>query len=134
MALANSIQVPLIACAGQGDIHGATGNTPGIVPACNFYPDDRDPGVEARVAPYQALLNAQGWPLIVTETNCAHFLLRRLLSSGAKLLGPYLQASGFNFGFTNGINQLGQSACLHEQRLRLRRHDRPVRRTPRRDR
>jgi beta-galactosidase len=107
MALAHSIQVPLIACAGQGDIHGATGNTPGIVPACNFYPDDRDPGVEARVAPYQALLNAQGWPLIVTETNRAHFLLRRLLSSGAKLLGPYLQASGFNFGFTNGINNWG---------------------------
>ena len=46
--------------------------------------------------------------MIVTETNRAHFLLRRLLSSGAKLLGPYLQASGFNFGFTNAINNWGE--------------------------
>lgn len=107
MALSHGLRVPLIACAGQGDIQRATGNTPGVVPTCNFYPNDRDPGVEDRVAPYQALLSAQGWPLMVTETNRAHFLLRRLLSAGAKLLGPYLQVSGFNFGFTNGINNWG---------------------------
>ncbi len=48
-----------------------------------------------------------GCPLLVTETNRSHFLLRRLLSAGAKLLGPYLQASGTNFGFTNAANNWG---------------------------
>lgn len=107
MALQHGIAVPLVACAGQGDIERATGATPGIVPSCNFYPNDRDPAIEARVAPYWAMLNAQGLPLMVTETNRAHFLLRRLLSAGAKLLGPYLQTSGFDFGFTNATNNWG---------------------------
>jgi beta-galactosidase len=77
------------------------------VPTCNFYPNDRDPGIEDRVAPYYAMLSDRGLPLMITETNRAHFLLRRLLSTGAKLLGPYLQASGFNFGFTNATNNWG---------------------------
>ena len=51
MALAHKITVPLIACAGQGDISRATGDTPGVVPTCNFYPNDHAPGVEDRFAP-----------------------------------------------------------------------------------
>ncbi|MFN8493674.1 MAG: beta-galactosidase [Caldilineaceae bacterium] len=107
MALKHEISVPLIACAGQGDVPSATGNVTGLVPTCNFYPNDRDPSVEARIAPYYALLRSQDLPLMITETNRAHFFLRRLLSTGAKLLGPYLQASGFNFGFTASTNNWG---------------------------
>src|SRR5690349_4300733 len=40
MALAAGITVPLIACAGQGDMTGATGGVEGVVPTFNFYPDD----------------------------------------------------------------------------------------------
>jgi beta-galactosidase len=49
---------------------------------------------------------------MVTETNRSHFLLRRLLAGGAKLLGPYLQVSGTNFGFTNAANNWGDPLAL----------------------
>ena len=107
MALDSGIGVPLIACAGQGGIHEASGSADGVVPTCNFYPNDRDPAFEHKAAAYEARLAASNLPLLVTETNRSHFLLRRLLSCGAKLLGPYLQASGTNFGFTNGTNNWG---------------------------
>lgn len=99
MALGHGITVPLVACAGQGDLTGATGGVPGVVPAFNFYPDDRSAFVEPEVRRYTELLAAQGLPLLVTETNRAHVTLRRLLVSGARLLAPYLQASGYNFGY-----------------------------------
>ncbi|MFD2613496.1 beta-galactosidase [Paenibacillus gansuensis] len=107
MALAQGLTVPLIACAGQGGKEQATGNAEGIVPAFNFYPHDRDPAFEEKVLAYRAILAEQDLPLMVTETNRSHYLLRRLLSCGAKLLGPYLQASGTNFGFSNAANNWG---------------------------
>jgi beta-galactosidase len=112
LARQHGIQVPLIACAGQGDIPRATGMAAGVVPACNFYPTDRDLNIEAIVEPYYAALSAHDLPLLVTETNRAHTTLRRLLSCGAKLIGPYLQASGTNFGFTNAINNWGDPLAL----------------------
>lgn len=108
MAVAHGIKVPLIACAGQGGIVQATGLAQGVIPTCNFYPDDRDPEFEAKVLHYRAALSDLGLPLMVTETNRSHYLLRRLLSAGAKLLGPYLQVSGTNFGFTNATNNWGR--------------------------
>lgn len=99
MALEHGITVPLLACAGQGDLAGATGDVPGVVPACNFYPSDQSPFVEAEVRRYTELLAARGLPLIVTETNRAHVTLRRLLVSGARVIAPYLQASGYDFGY-----------------------------------
>ncbi|WP_059040516.1 beta-galactosidase [Paenibacillus rubinfantis] len=108
MAIAQGISVPLIACAGQGGLLQASGLTEGIVPTCNFYPDDRDPHFESKVLHYREVLHRRGVPLLVTETNRSHYLLRRLLSAGAKLLGPYLQVSGTNFGFTNATNNWGK--------------------------
>ncbi len=108
MAMAHGIKVPLIACAGQGGLIDASGLAEGIVPTCNFYPDDRDPDFETKVRHYRAALSGLGFPLMVTETNRSHYLLRRLLSAGAKLLGPYLQVSGTNFGFTNATNNWGK--------------------------
>ncbi|WP_274653082.1 beta-galactosidase [Paenibacillus humicola] len=108
MALASGITVPLIACAGQGGLYEASGFADGVAPACNFYPNDRDPEFERKVAAYGSRLEARGLPLLVTETNRSHFLLRRLLSCGTKLIGPYLQVSGTDFGFTNATNNWGK--------------------------
>ncbi len=81
LALAQGITVPLVVCAGQGDIAGAGGEVPGLLPTGNFYPNDRDPSIEELVAQYEAMLRARGLPLCVTETNRAHQTLRRLLSA-----------------------------------------------------
>nr|WP_255654523.1 beta-galactosidase [Cohnella sp. REN36] len=108
LARERGISVPLVACAGQGGLDAAGGRAEEIVPACNFYPYDRDPDFESKVLAYRERLAEEGHPLLVTETNRSHFLLRRLLSCGAKLLGPYLQVSGTDFGFTNATNNWGE--------------------------
>ncbi len=43
----------------------------------------------------------------MTETNRRHTTLRRLLVSGATVLAPYLQASGFDFGYTPSVGNWG---------------------------
>lgn len=106
-AISHGITVPLIACAGQGDIAGATGDVPGIVAACNFYPNDDSPHIEEEVRRYAALLADRDLPLLVTETNRRHRTLRRLLASGASLIAPYLQSSGWNFGYTPSTGNWG---------------------------
>lgn len=103
----HGITVPLVACAGQGDLVGATGGVDGVAPAFNFYPDDRSPHVEAEVRRYAYLVADRGLPLLVTETNRRHVTLRRLLVSGATLLAPYLQASGFDLGYTPSVGNWG---------------------------
>lgn len=108
LALKHKIAVPLIGCAGQGDLAGATGNVPGVMPTGNFYPDRFDPGIEAKISYYRQELEHRHVPLLITETNRDHFHLRRLLSCGAKLVGPYNQVGGTNFGFTNAINNWGE--------------------------
>lgn len=108
LTLAHRISVPLFACAGQGGLLQAAGIAEGVAPTCNFYPDNRDPEFEQKVLHYGRLMEELGYPLLVTETNRAHYLLRRLLGCGAKLLGPYLQVSGTDFGFTNATNNWGK--------------------------
>lgn len=107
LARERGVSVPLIACAGQGDPTGATGGVQGVTPAFNFYPDDRSPFVETEVRHYADLCSARGEPLLVTETNRRHVTLRRLLVSGATMLAPYLQVSGYNFGFTPSVGNWG---------------------------
>ncbi|WP_427885811.1 beta-galactosidase [Kribbella sp. GL6] len=106
--VAHGIDVPLIACSGQGDLYGATGDVEGVIPACNFYPDDDSPFVEEEVRRYARLLAARDLPLLVTETNRRHRTLRRLLASGASLIAPYLQSSGWNFGYTPSTGNWGR--------------------------
>ncbi|WSQ14553.1 beta-galactosidase [Streptomyces sp. NBC_01231] len=106
-AIRHGITVPLIACAGQGDIEGATGNVPDVVPACNFYPDDDSPHIEPEVRRYAEVLAERDLPLLITETNRRHRTLRRLLASGASLIAPYLQSSGWNFGYTPSTGNWG---------------------------
>jgi hypothetical protein len=107
-ALRHGITVPLVACSGQGDLAGATGDVDGVVPACNFYPDDDSPDIEAEVRRYAALVAEREVPLLVTETNRRHRTLRRLLASGAKLIAPYLQSSGWDFGYTPSSGNWGR--------------------------
>ncbi|HEY3557092.1 MAG TPA: beta-galactosidase [Kribbella sp.] len=108
LAVAHGIDVPLIACSGQGDLFGATGDAEGVVPACNFYPNDDSPFIEDEVRRYARLLAERGLPLLVTETNRRHRTLRRLLASGASLIAPYLQSSGWNFGYTPSSGNWGR--------------------------
>lgn len=103
----HGITVPVVTCAGQGDLAGATGGVDGITPAFNFYPDDLSPFVEAEVRQYADLVAGRGEPLLVMETNRRHATLRRLLVSGAKVIAPYLQASGFDFGYTPSVGNWG---------------------------
>lgn len=95
-ARAHGIEVPIFACAGQGDLAGATGEAPGVVPSANFYPDDADPDVDQEVRHYARQLAARDLPLMVTETNRVHRTLRREILAGARLIAPYLQTGGFN--------------------------------------
>ncbi|OMF22717.1 hypothetical protein BK133_25790 [Paenibacillus sp. FSL H8-0548] len=108
MALKHGITVPLFACAGQGGLLQASGLADSVVPTCNFYPDNREDQFEQKVLHYKGIVEELGYPLLVTETNRSHYLLRRLLSCGTKLLGPYLQVSGTDFGFTNATNNWGK--------------------------
>jgi len=112
LAVGHGIVVPLIGCAGQGDLTGATGGVDGVTPAVNFYPDDRSAFVEPEVRRYTQVLADRGEPLLVTETNRAHVTLRRLLVSGARLLAPYLQASGYDFGWTPSVGNWGDPGGL----------------------
>ena len=108
MVLQHGITVPLFACAGQGGLLQASGLADDVVPTCNFYPDNREAEFEQKVLHYGNAAAKLGYPLLVTETNRSHYLLRRLLSCGVKLLGPYLQVSGTDFGFTNATNNWGK--------------------------
>ncbi|MBL0884966.1 beta-galactosidase [Myceligenerans indicum] len=107
LALRHGVGVPLIACAGQGDLVGATGGVDGVAPAFNFYPDDRSAAVEPEVRRYADLTAGRDLPLLVTETNRRHATLRRLIVSGAKVVAPYLQASGYDFGWTPSVGNWG---------------------------
>jgi beta-galactosidase len=111
-AIEHGITVPLVACAGQGDLAAATGDVAGVAPACNFYPDDDSPHIESEVRWYAQLLAERGLPLLVTETNRRHRTLRRLLASGASLIAPYLQSSGWNFGYTPSTGNWGAPGNL----------------------
>lgn len=95
-ARAHGIEVPLIACAGQGDLAGASGDAVGVVPTVNLYPDDTSVTFDQEARYYAGVLGDRGLPLMVTETNRIHRTLRREILAGARLVAPYLQTSGFD--------------------------------------
>jgi hypothetical protein len=95
-ARAHGIEVPVIACAGQGDLAGATGDAPGVVPTVNLYPDDTAASFDEESRHYAEVLAGRDLPLMVTETNRLHRTLRREILAGARLVAPYLQTSGFD--------------------------------------
>ncbi|MBN9609242.1 MAG: hypothetical protein BGO26_03750 [Actinobacteria bacterium 69-20] len=106
-ARGHGITVPLIACAGQGDLARASGGVDGVAPAPNLYPDDDSVDIEAHAAYYERAARDAGLPLLVPETNRRHRTLKRLVVAGARLLGPYLQTSGWNPGGGTAVNNWG---------------------------
>lgn len=102
------ITVPVFGCAGQGGTMGATGYAEGVDPTYNFYPAERDPSFDPVALEYYRTLRARELPFLITETSREHFLLRRELSNGARLLGAYNQVGGTNFGFTGSVNNWGK--------------------------
>ncbi|MGP9603572.1 MULTISPECIES: beta-galactosidase [unclassified Brachybacterium] len=92
----HGIEVPIIGCAGQGDLHGASGDADGVVPTVNLYPDDASVTFDEEARHYAGILSDRQLPLMVTETNRMHRTLRREILAGARLVAPYLQTSGFD--------------------------------------
>jgi beta-galactosidase len=97
--------VPIFACAGQGSPSRAS--VPGLPTAFNIYCDAKDPGLEEVCLATREHAGESGYPLLISETQRDQFMLRRELSCGARLVGPYNQVGGTNFGFTNGLNNWG---------------------------
>lgn len=108
----HGISVPVISCAGQGDVLRAGGTVDGVAPAVNLYPDDRGLDIESRTQYYADRVNERGFPLLVTETNRLHRTVKRELAAGAVLLGPYLQASGWNYDYASSVGNWGNPLGL----------------------
>ena len=78
-----------------------------MTPTLNCYPSSSDNTFDAELQAYALALAQQDKPLLVSETNRDHFLLRRELSCGAKLLGAYNQVAGVNFAYNQAVNNWG---------------------------
>jgi beta-galactosidase len=104
---AHGILIPTITCAGEGDIARSNGNVHGVVPAVNLYPDDDATAVEDTTGHYARLLGDAGHPLIITESNRLHRSIKRMIISGARFVGPYLQASSWNYDLCTATNSWG---------------------------
>ncbi len=101
------IQIPLIACCGQDDIHRSGADAEGVTCAFNIYGDCQSKGLEERVHNLYKEMNRRRSPLLVTETNREHSWLKRLLSGGAKMLAPYNQVAGSTMDYYNAITNWG---------------------------
>ena len=106
-AVKAGIEVPIFACAGQCDILRAGGLVEGILPTINLYPEVTERELETRIRHYIETFRENNLPVCITETGSKHVILRRELLSGAKLIAPYNQVSGTNFGFTTSVNNWG---------------------------
>lgn len=108
MAREFGIEVPVFGCAGQGSVEGATGWADDVVPTFNFYPSVFNPDFDPVCLAVHKALQEKNLPFLITETGREHFLLRREMANGARLLGAYNQVGGTNFGFTTSINNWGK--------------------------
>ncbi len=106
-ARSNGLSVPVICCAGQGSLQNCGGLVDGVVGTYNFYPGFDNVDFELNCYRYKQALQKRDLPLLVTETHRDHYVLRRELLAGAKLLGAYNQVSGTNFEFYSAINNWG---------------------------
>lgn len=107
MARKLQITVPLFGCAGQACLEGATGWAEGVEGTFNFYGAPTDVSYGEKFHYYYTRMQELNRPLLITETSCNHLFLRRELAAGAKLIGPYNQVGGTNFGLTGSVNNWG---------------------------
>ncbi len=102
------ITVPLFCCCGQYGAEQAGALTDGVALALNCYPESSDLTFDYELRGYALYLEGNNRPLLISETNRDHFLLRRELSCGAKLLGAYNQVAGVNFDYNQSVNNWGK--------------------------
>lgn len=107
-ALQCGVTVPLFCCCGQFEAERACGFSQNVFITLNCYPSSDDPSFDQELRRYAELFQAESKPLLVSETNRDHFLLRRELSCGAKLLGAYNQVAGNNFEYYQAVNNWGK--------------------------
>lgn len=107
IARATINDIPAFCCAGQFDATRAGGFTNGVNATLNCYPDSLDPAFDKELQAYAFRFEKLNKPLLVSETNRDHFLLRRELSCGSKLLGAYNQVAGINFDYFQAVNNWG---------------------------
>lgn len=107
MAEKMGITAPLFYCCGQNDLLRGGGLTPGLYTAFNVYSGGENEAVEERALHLYRSVQERDMPFLVTETNREHSYLKRLLSCGARLLGPYNQTAGCTMDFYNGITNWG---------------------------
>lgn len=112
LALDKGITVPLIACAGQGDIKRSGGLTEGVIPTYNFYPSLSDETFDHNLSLYSKFIQKIGLPFLVSETDRKHCILKREMLAGAKLLGAYNQIGGTNFAYYQSVNNWGAPLSL----------------------
>lgn len=104
--------IPCFCCAGQYDVARAGGLTEGVEATLNCYPDSADPSFDQELQGYGFRFMERGKPLLVSETNRDHFLLRRELSCGSKLLGAYNQIAGINLDYHQAVNNWGSPDAM----------------------
>ena len=104
--------IPHFCCAGQYDIFRAGGLVDGVEATLNCYPDSLDSSFDSELHGYGLRFLDRDKPLMVSETNRDHFLLRRELSCGAKLLGAYNQVAGVNFDYYQAVNNWGKPDAM----------------------
>ena len=104
--------IPHFCCAGQYDVCRAGGLVKGVEATLNCYPDSLDSSFDSELHGYGLRFLNRNKPLMVSETNRDHFLLRRELSCGAKLLGAYNQVAGVNFGYNQAVNNWGSPDAM----------------------
>ncbi len=107
MAEAFGMEIPLFYCCGQDNIVKAGGLTPGLYSSFNVYAEEDFPHLERRCLHLYEAASLRRMPFMITETNRRHDWIKRLLISGAKLLGPYNQTAGITMDNYNGITNWG---------------------------
>ncbi|MCR5031924.1 MAG: beta-galactosidase [Lachnospiraceae bacterium] len=109
MAESFGMNIPLFYCCGQDNIVKAGGLTEGLYSSFNVYAEEDFSHLEQRCFHlYEAAL-LRRMPFMITETNRRHDWIKRLLASGAKLLGPYNQTAGITMDYYNGITNWGSA-------------------------
>ena len=104
--------IPHFCCAGQYDVFRAGGLVEGVEATLNCYPDSLDSSFDSELHGYGLRFMDRNKPLMVSETNRDHFLLRRELSCGAKLLGAYNQVAGVNTEYYQAVNNWGKPDAM----------------------
>lgn len=103
-----NFDIPIIACAGQGDVSGATAYIEDVVPALNVYVGNYERKFACVINHVKKLCSKLNSPLLVTETDRDITMIRMLFGVGAALIAPYNQVGGSNYDYYNGVSNWGK--------------------------